>query len=140
MELRFAAAGNGKVLQDFRLERGSKTFHTADTIFLRRRFELRERGDTERFMELQYLVRPETRKGKKFQQSFRDFLAQFFKAGMRSSLVKLRHDVGDRVTDTGNVGKHARGDDAVQWLRKGAEAVGCLEVSLRAVGIAAAER
>src|SRR4051812_13731228 len=34
MELRFAAAGDGEVLQDFRLKRGSQTLDLANAVFL----------------------------------------------------------------------------------------------------------
>ena len=81
MQLRFAAAGDGKILQDFRLERGSKTFDLADAIFLCRGFEFSQRADADLLIELQYLVRPKARNGKEFQKAFRNLLAQFFKAG-----------------------------------------------------------
>jgi hypothetical protein len=42
MKQRFAAAGDGKVLKNFRLKRGSKSFGLWDAIFLRRRFESRQ--------------------------------------------------------------------------------------------------
>lgn len=61
MTMRFPAARHGEALEDFRLQRSAEAFDLADAVFLCRRFEVGQRGDSKLLMELEDLVRPEAR-------------------------------------------------------------------------------
>ena len=61
--------------------------------------------------------------GEQFKHAFRHFLAQLFKAWMRSGLMKLGDDVGDCVADAGNFCERACRDNAIQAAAK--ERQGC---------------
>jgi hypothetical protein len=56
VQLRFAASRYGEILQDFRLERCSKTFDLADAVFLCGGLKLGKRGNTELLIESEYLI------------------------------------------------------------------------------------
>ena len=139
MKLRFPAARDRKVLQDFCLQRRAKSFHLANTVLRCCRLELGERGDTEFLVELEYLVGSNTREGEQFKHAFRYFLAQLFEAWMRSGLMKLGDDVRNCIADAGNICERTCRDNAIQRLRESAKTVSRLEVRLRAVGIPSAE-
>ena len=64
-------------------------------------------------MELQDLVGPKSGNGEQFKHAFRHFLAQLFKAWMRSGLVELGDDICDSVADTRNFGERARSNHAI---------------------------
>src|SRR3981189_2001352 len=57
MKLRFAAAGDGEVLQNFRLKCGSKALGLANAVFLSRLVKLVKRSDAELLIEFEYLIR-----------------------------------------------------------------------------------
>ncbi|WP_352757392.1 hypothetical protein [Mesorhizobium sp. M0482] len=50
-------------------------------------------------MKLQYLIGTKPGYGKQLHHARWNILAQLLKAGVRAGLVKLGHDVCDRVTD-----------------------------------------
>ena len=119
-----AAAQDGEVLQNLRLQRAAQPFHALETVLARGLLQFCERDDPQLFVELEDLVRPQARYGEHLKDSGRDFLAHRFKAGMCARAVKLRDDIGNGVADARNFREPILRDDLVQWHRKGGDAVG----------------
>jgi hypothetical protein len=61
VQLRFTASRYGKILQEFCLERCSKTFDLAEAVFLCGGLQPGKRGDTELLIEPEYLVGAKSR-------------------------------------------------------------------------------
>ena len=64
-------------------------------------------------MKLEDLVGAKSGNREQFKDAFRHFLAQLFKAWMRSGLMELGDDICDSVADAWNLGERARSDHSI---------------------------
>jgi hypothetical protein len=85
--------------------------------------ELGERGDAQILVEPQRLVRTEPGYAQELQHADRDFLPEFLKARMRAIPVKLGDDVGNGVSDPGDLGQPVLFYQVIEGLRERRQAV-----------------
>ena len=123
MKAAYSALSDGQVLQDLCLQRSAEPLGLPDPVVLGGGLELGERGDAQILVEPQRLVRTEPGHAQELQHADRDFLPEFLKARMRAIPVKLGDDVGNGVSDPGDLGQPVLFDQVIEGLRERRQAV-----------------
>jgi hypothetical protein len=105
-----------QAFEDLALHRCAQSLDALQPVLARGGFERGQVGDAELPVENVDFLRFETRDRKHVEDTLGDILAQLFQQRMRAGAVQLGDDVGDRLTDPGQLAQAVFGDDAVERL------------------------